>query len=261
MSSASKRSSKLVASMIVKNELDRYLTLAVEHLLTFCDEIRVLDDFSDDGTYEWLLARDGVYVLTNPGESFLTFESDARNELLKWTMVGDPDYVLSIDADEFVGNPQLIRKIVDSPLPAPVYTLDMEEVWRVDQNLHIRTDGAWKSRLCPILWKAPETLTREWMIPPRKLACGREPQKVRRTKFQRSGSPVYHFGWANVPERQARAERYFEHDQGKFHRDQHLQSILWPDDKVMTRSFVWPEGLIDLRGRIVERAHRGQALA
>jgi glycosyltransferase involved in cell wall biosynthesis len=49
---------KLIASLIVRNELKRYLEPCVAHLLEFCDEIRVLDDRSDDGTREWLAKQE-----------------------------------------------------------------------------------------------------------------------------------------------------------------------------------------------------------
>lgn len=247
---------KLVASIIAKNEIDRYLPLVVDHLLTFCDEIRVLDDGSTDGTYEWLGGlRLPVIVKKNPSTTFYDYESKARQALLEWTMKGEPDYVLSIDADEFVEKPDVIRQLVDQARHS-VYVLNMEEVWRADDRLHIRVDGHWGKRLCPILWRAPETWTSAWDIPDRKLACGREPQIVRKTKFQRSHVSVFHFGWACESERPARAERYFEHDKGQFHRDAHLQSILWGDDRVRTHPIPWPSGLSPVREGLVERSSR-----
>lgn len=250
---------KLVASMIVRNEFNRYLPLAVEHLLGFCSEIRILDDGSDDGTFEWLNTEEqfwnGVRVERNTGPTFYEYESKARQELLEWTMEGKPDYVLSIDADEFVGNPELLLAAMRAG--KAVATLDMEEVWRADdQHLYLRVDGLWGPRRCPILWQAPARLTREWDIPDRKLACGREPTRVRRTRFVRSGSSIYHFGWAIAAERQARAGRYFEHDQGKFHQDRHLQSILWPDEKIVTTAKKWAHGLEPVRERLLERVSR-----
>ena len=247
---------KLIASLIVRNELNRYLPLAVEHLLSFCDEIRLLDDGSDDGTYESLVDRelsgDPVKALRNPGPAFFEYESRARQTLNEWTMVGKPDYVLSIDADEFVADPYIVKECMQRR--RPVYTLNMLEVWEANElNLSLRVDGHWGPRLCPILWQAPVRLTREWAIPDRKLACGREPERVRRTPHRKSGTDVLHFGWTNEAERQARAERYFEHDQGKFHRDAHLQSILWPRERVTMTAIEWPPGVAPMRERILER--------
>lgn len=243
---------KLIASLIVRNELGRYLPLTVEHLLSFCDEIRVLDDGSDDGSFEWLRKQEGVKVARNDGATFLAYESHARNLLLEWTMEGEPDYVLSIDADEFVADPFIVKECMQRR--RLVYTLNMLEVWEANQsNLSLRMDGHWGPRLCPILWQAPVRLTREWRIPDRKLACGREPDRVRRTPFRKSGTDVLHFGWTNEIERQERAERYFEHDRGRFHQDRHLQSILWPRDRVTMTAMEWPPGVAPLRERLLER--------
>lgn len=245
---------KLVASLIVRNELSRYLDLCIEHLLGYCDEIRVLDDGSDDGTFEWLGGlRAPVFVIRNPGPSFYEFESKARNALLEFTMRSEPDYVLSIDADEFVGDPSAIAYCLQKR--HAVYSLEMSEVWQASQGaLQIRMDGRWPPRPCPILWSAPRQWSQAYEIPERKLACGREPGPVRRTPARRSGSSIYHFGWANEAERIARAERYTVHDHGQFHADAHLQSILWPPEMVRLRAQTWPDGLSDVRDRLVARA-------
>ena len=60
---------------------------------------------------------------------------------------------------------------------------------------------------------------RNWKIPDVQLACGREPLQVRRTRAVASGASVFHFGWACEADRVERAQRYFEHDGGKFHNE------------------------------------------
>lgn len=247
---------KLAASMIVRGEGDRYLKPAIEHLLSFCHEVRVIDDGSPAEDLKWMDAQENVFWISNPGPSFFEHEGRARQQLLEWTLASHPDYVLSIDADEFVGDPNMVEKACAQG--APVYTLQMEEVWRADQHLHIRVDHAWRPRPCPILWRAPSSTDSDvWKIPDVQLACGREPVAVRRTRAVASGASVFHFGWACEADRIERAQRYFEHDGGKFHKDAHLQSILWPDELVRLTRVQWPAGLANPRPEIVERASRG----
>jgi glycosyltransferase involved in cell wall biosynthesis len=232
--------------MIVKNEMDRYLPLAVGHLLSFVDEVRVLDDGSDDGTYEWLVDREstGVKVKRNPGPEFFAHEGRARQNLLEWTLAGRPDYVLAIDADEFVGDPTVILKGIETG--QPVYTIDLVEAWKVNAGgISIRVDGQWGPRKCPMLYEAPRHTDRQWRIADRALACGREPIPVVRGS---RGAPhleteIFHCGWLQEAERGRRAQRYFDHDGGKFHQNRHLQSILFPDEKVGLRGRPWPPGL------------------
>lgn len=267
---------RLVASLIVRNEMSRLLTLAVTHLLTYCDEIRVLDDRSDDGTFEWLRNQAGVQVLRNTGPSFFEHEGKARQALLEWTFGAGADYVLAIDADEFVGDPHLVREAIENE--APVYLLQLVEAWKVDPGgISIRVDGLWGPRKVPILYMPPDRLpvqsaarrpqrygtaastdSRLWRIADRQLACGREPMAVIRAGAR---APViqtfiYHFGWTRQRERQQRAERYFEHDQGRFHQDRHLQSILFPDDKIGLRGHSWPAGLRSISDDLLAYAVR-----
>jgi len=236
---------KLIASAIVRNETRRYLEPWLGHLLTFCDEVRLLDDGSTDGTREIAAGFDEVYVRANHGPAFFEDESAARNHLLTWTMQGDPDYVLSIDADEFIGDTETLRFHLGQA--AAVYSLTMREVWKIDGlKVGLRVDGLWGDRRCPLLWRAPAELRgTRWRIPKRKLACGREPQAVRGQRGFDTGVGIYHFGWTREADRTARAERYFEHDGGRFHASKHLQSILWPDDQVGLDWQPWPPSIPD----------------
>ena len=56
---------RLVASLIGRNELSRYLVPCIESLQEFCDEIRVVDDYSTDGSFQWLSEQENVVVTAN----------------------------------------------------------------------------------------------------------------------------------------------------------------------------------------------------
>lgn len=251
---------KLVASVIVRNELGRYLEECVGHLLEFCDEVRVLDDASDDGTSEWLteVHHAALQVRRRDAHGFYEHEGLARQELLEWTLAGEPDYVLAIDADEFVADPSLIRRAMKGG--APVCSLVMEEVWEVDAAadcLCVREDGGWRSHPVSVLW-APSA-GGGWRIADRALACGRVPEAVQRARYAAAtGTEILHFGWANEAERAARHARYAEHDGGRFHRSAHLDSILWPCEQVDLRGRRWPPALEARRGALqaAAAAHR-----
>jgi hypothetical protein len=237
----------LVASLIVRNELGRYLTPCVEHLLAFCDEIRVADDASTDGTADYLDSLERVHVKRHDTSLFFTHEGRARQSLLEWTLAGKPTHVLAIDADEFVADGHRLRSVVEAAVGGQVWTLIMQEVWKANTDgLLIREDGGWREHPVPIVYAVPQRVSlRQWKIQPRQLACGREPMPVRAMARAAlpSGTEVLHFGWANEAQRDARYQRYVAADNGRFHARQHLDSIMWPDGRVTLAQRGWPAGV------------------
>lgn len=247
----------LVASLIVKNERRRYLEPCIESLLTFCDEIRIVDDFSTDGSYDWLLGRDRVYMLTNPGSAFFAHEGTARNHLLDWTLDGKPTHVLAIDADEFVADGRALRAAIDMDEFQTVWTLRMQEVWGADEGaLWVRTDGGWKPHDAPIMWKVPEGGLNhpDWRIQDKPLSSGREPVAVRRhyAAALKSGTEMLHFGWANEEEREGRYRRYTERLGGHFHATRHIRSIMLPRRSMRLEKRMWPAALLPQKAAILE---------
>lgn len=249
---------KLVAGVVVHNELSRYLELCMDSLRDFCDEVRVLDDYSSDGTWEWLVAQaDGAIVAKqNTGPPLFEHEGLGRQRLLEWTLAGEPTHILAIDADEFVADGRMVRKSLQNGPNQEVWTLDMQEIWKADDNqLYVRNDGGWRSHPAPLLFRVPEQLPRQWGIADKALACGREPVYVR-NQFRhalRTGTEILHFGWTNESERQARYDRYAVADGGQFHASSHLQSILFEDRRVRMQRRQWPPGLSAYRERLLER--------
>ena len=243
---------KLVASMIVRNELGRYLQPCVEALLEFCDEVAILDDASDDGTWEWHRDLSDMRVKMQRADrsTFYVHEGRARNTALQWAYAQRPSHVLAIDADEFVTDGAAIRKACEADHGRGVWSLGMQEVWKADsRTLWLREDGGWKAQEggIPILWRAPQGRAAHshlWQVADRKLASGREPAGVRRLgRPLPSGSDILHFGWACEADRRARYDRYAEHDGGRYHRNAHLDSILWTDARVKLKRRPWPAGL------------------
>lgn len=254
---------KLVAMMVVRNELDRYLRPCVEHLLEFCDEIRVLDDHSDDGSFEWLNGIVGVHVMRTDHPSFYEHEGHTRQLLLEWTMTSVPTHILAIDADEFVCEGPAVRTRVED-IGHGVASLTMQEVWKADEELlYIRQDGGWREHGVAVIFGVPETtvsdrsIRRHWRINDRALACGRIPvwSQVRANRGPNpSIGDILHMGWANEADRDARYQRYVVHDGGKHHAGSHLESIMWGDERVRITPRIWPQ--LDQKAEILERTQR-----
>lgn len=241
---------KLVASLIVHNELDRYLLPCVEALGSFCDEIRVWDDGSTDGTREALARYPCVEVAGTPESAFYDHEGKARQAALEWALEGKPTHVLAIDADELILEGEQLRAELAR---GEAWSLCMREVWRArDHALEIRQDGGWCEHPVSMVWRVPARMGR-WQMPNRVLACGRVPAPVATLRARFTDVAVYHFGWACKADRQARYDRYAKHDGGRFHRSSHLESILWPDIDVTStlETVTVPRPWIDRAARTV----------
>lgn len=239
---------KLAASLIVRNELGRYLEPCIDHLLEFCDAIYVLDDGSTDGTYEWLTSIPPGRNVNTLGDDhrFFDHEGHARQRLLEWTVMrlDPPTHVLAIDADELVSDGAALRKLLEQKQAARAWSLQMEEVWEADTDgLCVRMDGGWRPHPVPCVWQVPHTVDAGYRIRDRQLACGRVPDPVTRARATSTGLSLLHFGWANETERAARHDRYVQADGGRFHARRHLDSIMWPCDRVDLAGRSWPVSL------------------
>ncbi len=238
----------LIAAMPVRNEMGRYLQRSVEHALTYCDEVRALDNGSDDGSAEWLEAQDRVSVQRRDGLGWMEdggHEGSVRQALLEHTLTGEPTHVLALDADELVPDGAKLRRKLKARPRQPVWALRVVEAWSTDPWL-IRVDGGWRPRHAPIVYRVPDERGPDWRArTDLRLACPREPVavgKLYRGTGRRTKLPIdlVHLGWANPAERKARAARYFEHDDGQYHRNEHLESILWTDERVQLQGYSMP---------------------
>lgn len=244
---------QLTASLIVRNELGRYLIPCVEHLRTFCDRIVIVDDASDDGTSEWLEEHedDQLAVIVQPASRFYQHEGQARQRLLDYTLDTHPTHVLNLDADEFLADGPELRRLVEAQPDVAAWHIPIEEVWMAngDHYLH-RTDGGWSMgrTLC---WKVPD---RKLSFPNRRLACGRVPMQIRTFRATPAGPGVslLHVGWLDPSQREPRHARYVRHDGGRFHASAHLDSILWPPERISLHMRPWPPALLPWRDAILE---------
>lgn len=248
----------LVAYMIVKDELDRYLLPCIESLLSYCDEVSVWDDGSKDGTQEILTTVDRVRYTYSPNNRFYRHEGQARQRALDFALLAKPTHILAVDADEFVEDGWKLRQAMDSE-DIQIWTLNMVEIWKATPDVLLtRQDGGWREHEVPISYRSwgPSTRSPVRRIPNRRMASGRVPIQVAKQRYAAaSGASILHFGWANQADRAARHQRYVVADGGQFHASRHLDSIMWPDFKVTLRQRSWSKSLDKQKERIVERAN------
>lgn len=235
---------KLVASMVCRNELGRYLIEATESLLEWCDEVVVLDDYSDDGSHEYLALQTMDKPLRlyrndwgEPG--FFDNEGATRQVLLEMTLRSDPTHIVAIDCDEFVADGARVRATIEANPSWGVFSLCMSEVWRANPgSLDVRIDGGWAPHRVPCIWKVEPGLRMKDGP-----ASGRVPPEINLRHLRRESAPIdvdlLHFGWTNERERVERHARYAGRD-GFGHAGGHIASILASDSRVRTITTPWP---------------------
>ncbi|UJH66830.1 glycosyltransferase family 2 protein [Allomuricauda sp. SCSIO 65647] len=95
---------KLSALIITYNELG-YIEKCIESV-SFADEILIVDSYSNDGTYEYLINHPKVKVIQNAFENFTAQKSFTLKQ-------ASNDWVLFLDADEIV-SPSLRDEILET---------------------------------------------------------------------------------------------------------------------------------------------------
>ncbi len=234
---------RLVAGIVARNEVDRYLPIVIADLRTYVDHIVMLDDGSTDNTADWL--RDEVdeqlSLAWNNESRFFRHEGKCRQQLLELVLDEQPSHVLALDSDELVSDGHALRSALERSPDVPLWSLDMTEVWTATATgLRVRTDGGWRVHPRPMLWRVPDNL-RDIRMLDRKLACARIPAPLLRERARPVGTACLHFGWTDPATRQARYDRYTKHDGGRFHASSHLQSIMWPESRMRFDEMAWPD--------------------
>lgn len=130
---------RLVAAMVVRDEARRYLRAVLEDLDRYCDAIVVLDDGSTDETPEVCARCARVILHRNPVSTFLQDESALRFQLWRLALAAEPDWILAVDADEFLE--ERFKRERDAWLAQEEY--DVIAFVRHDfwSPTHYRTDG------------------------------------------------------------------------------------------------------------------------
>lgn len=211
---------KLVGALLCRNEAaeDRYLRLALENALTYCDTVVCLDDGSTDDTPEVVQSYPRTvlmrYGATSSDSAPFWGNDEATPRAFLWDAAcraaGEGGWVYIFDADhELVGiTPQELRLCLRSEV-VTAYTLPLWDIWEETGTL-LRSDGYWQAHLHPRPWLfkvPPPTFHSVW--PKQKgIHSGHAPLNFPYLPGILPGAAIRHWGYAKEQHRNKKVQQY-----------------------------------------------------
>lgn len=204
----------LILGMVVRDEVDRYLDEVLIKAKRICDELVILDDYSEDDT-PGICEDHGCHVYQHPwGEPvFMEQENKVREYLWRHCLPRHArrgDWILSIDADELI-QPHFkeYKDKLMSQGSVNNYTMQIYEAW--GDRGQIRIDQAWNplSKHTPVMSRwLPQV---NYVFPMLHLHSGRVPLNQPGPTVP-SGFNILHLGWSDPEDIPVKYERYTRND-------------------------------------------------
>lgn len=218
---------KIVLSMIVHNESNRYLKEVFDSVKDFVDFYFILDDASTDNTLEQCeqLLKDYPHKIVHNNKSLFSEEYKLRK--LQWEHVSElhPGWILNIDADEvFDKNAGSIIKQLIKQDDIDLFQFRLYDMWN---DKEYRNDDLWNAhtRFWPFLLRYNSFNKYKWKKTNQH--CGRFPLIPAYFKIANIDIRVKHFGWSKEEDRINKYKRYMQLDgNGEFGNLLQYESIL-----------------------------------
>ncbi|SFT24879.1 glycosyltransferase [Paenibacillus sp. BC26] len=220
---------KLTAMMQVRNEAGRYLEAALADLSEFVDEIVIVDDASDDGTPDICSSFPKVKLLVRLEQPLFGEEARLRQLLWEAALRTEPDWLLSIDADEFFEQKakSQIRGLIDQDRYDWV-AFRMYDFW--GSLAYYRDDPLWQLHKRHTMMLVRYLPLYSYFYPAWNHHVPRLPITCSALTGFQSELRVKHYGWAgDDAQRKAKYDRYMQNDpRGEWGSLEHYASILDP---------------------------------
>jgi glycosyltransferase involved in cell wall biosynthesis len=196
----------MIAGMMrIKNEA-RWIETVLRAAVQACDQVFILDDNSTDDTVEICRRQPKVTVYSSP----FTGLDEARDKnwlLTRIRAAMAPGWILAIDGDEEVRDPEAILKSVASGV-SECYALQVLYLWnRRDQ---MRIDGVYGRFWRPSLFRLRPTDSFRTTPNGGNFHCGNVPKEFAASR--RCEAQLLHFGYMEAQDRRRKFDWYNQHD-------------------------------------------------
>lgn len=208
---------RIVGATLVRNETGRYLEISLVNMLSLCDLVVVLDDYSTDDTFKTCvtLVGGGGFVRLRGSQALQKGfwgqdETSARAEL--WNLAaeaaGPGGWVYVADADhELCGVSRADMQTLAASDLVTAWAWPLYDCW--DGDTQHRVDGFWQAWQHPRPWMAqvPADPAFQPVWPQRGLHCGHFPHNLPLVPGVAPGF-IKHLGYITLADRQAKAAKY-----------------------------------------------------
>lgn len=218
----------IISGTVVRNE--KYMKMCLENLRKICDKIVIVDDVSDDGTFNYLVeeARKDDRILLARLKEKSKYEIERRSVL--WSFISsiadERDWIVIQDADEILSEPEKYRELILSR-PSNI-NLIHTRLYCMWSKSHYRIDGYWnpdislKSRT--FIFKKVKYNPYNWNGT---IECSEVPDYIFKLKGELSESKLLHLGYILESDRINKYKFHKEADpEGKHHLTTHIESII-----------------------------------
>ncbi|MFC5403518.1 glycosyltransferase [Cohnella soli] len=199
---------KLTAMLQVRNEQGKYLEQVLDQLSAFADELVIVDDASEDDTPEICRRYPKVVRLVELPRPLFGEEWKLRTLLWQAAMSTEPDWLLSVDADELYEERAVasMRSLIDQDRYDWV-AFRFHDFW--NGLTHYRDDELWNIHTRPTMTLVRAILGFPCPYPQRDHHVPRLPYSYAALPGLETDLRVKHLGWAGGwEEKIAKYRRY-----------------------------------------------------
>lgn len=223
------RQRRIIGYTCLKNEMHRYLPDFFEYYQDFLDDWFVLDDQSDDGSFE--LAQEYATTVRRPSDvpSFMEHEGKFRqygwNKMTELLNPNKTNWIFYVDADEFLYEKHTTRALIERlEVMYDGLEVHIPDLHGVDEDgkLFQRTDGFWDQNRSVRFMKYRESGFKRGN---RQAACGPPDYAIRIYRAYQDNLKLYHFGYIKDEDKEAKYARYAGADNFGHH-GEHIESII-----------------------------------
>jgi len=218
----------MILSMLVKDELSRYLKEVLQAFHPIVRGMVFLDNGSSDKTLQHVSSLPKTLNADYMPDPFDKNETKLRKRLYDLTIASaEPgELIACFDADEM---PEF-RFFNEFQRWATVnlaswYAFRFYHFW--GSRTHFRADGLWHpEQYGPRVFRYDPNLEVEWTSKP--FACGSMPMSILKQKGLNTPYRIKHLGYANAADIPKKYELYSGKDTKDYHASSHIQSIVDP---------------------------------